>query len=189
MDANVLFSRTLRDWLSLLYLNNDTLFSVFWTEDILAETIYRTRRKHPDWSGRLITQIHDRIRGTFEGGRVDDFASDGSYKGNDPNDQHVHDAAIACRTHILLTSDGGFDGPSVALDDLPYEVYEPDDFFVLVDDSAPEVVSAATAEQLNYWFNRSGDVDLPLYLRKAGCPLFADRVRDHLQRLPPPTPR
>ena len=163
VDANVLFSRTLRDWLSLLYLNNDTLFSVHWTEDILAETISRLRRAHLDWSGGLITRISDRMRATFEGGRVDDFASVGSsYRGTDPNDQHVHDAAIACGAHILLTSDRGFTGPGVDRDDLPYEIYRPDDFFVLVDDSAPEVASAATAEQLNYWFGRHGDVDLSL---------------------------
>ena len=185
VDANVLFSRTLRDWLSLLYLNNDTLFSVYWTEDIVAETIYRLRREHPDWSGARMTRLHDVVRETFEGGRVDDFTPSGSYQGADPGDQHVHEAAVACGAHILLTSDEGFDGPGVDPDHLPYEVYRPDDFFVLVDDSAPEVVTSATAMQVEYWFRRSGDVNLPQYLRKANCPTFADRVRTHLQQLGP----
>lgn len=176
VDANVLFARTQRDWLALLYLNDDTLFSVHWTEDILAQTISRLRRRHLDWSGGRITQVADRVRATFEGGRVDDFVSVGSsYQGTDPNDQHVHDAAIACGAHILLTSDGGFTGPRVDVDELPYEICRPDDFFVLVDDSAPEVVSAASAQQLDYWFKRCGEVNLPQVLRKSDCPLFAER--------------
>lgn len=120
VDANVLFARTQRDWLALLYLNDDTLFSVHWTEDILAQTISRLRRRHLDWSGGRITQVADRVRATFEGGRVDDFVSVGSsYQGTDPNDQHVHDAAIACGAHILLTSDGGFTGPRVDVTSYP----------------------------------------------------------------------
>ena len=52
VDANVLYSRTLRDWLGLLYtLPEYPLFQVYWSEDVLAETLYNLRRSHPEWPG------------------------------------------------------------------------------------------------------------------------------------------
>ncbi|AZI58878.1 PIN domain-containing protein [Nakamurella antarctica] len=184
VDANVLYSRTLRDWLCLLYLEGELLFSVHWTEDILAETIYRLRRAHPEWSGLEITKINDSIRGTFEGGRVDDFSDDTSYQGNDPNDRHVHAAAATCHANILLTDDAGFAGPDgVEAAELPYEIYKPDQFFVLVDDASPDLVRRVTVEQQKYWLAKDGSANLPNALRKAGCNDFAERVRQHLQSL------
>lgn len=182
VDANVLFSRTLRDWLALLYLQSDAFFSVYWTEDILAETIYRLRRQNPEWSGAQITAIRDRIAGTFEGGRVEDFTPDGTFPGADPHDEHVHAAAVACQAQYLLTCDSGFKDPEV-LDQLPYEVYTPDDFFVLIDQSAPHVVRAVISAQQAYWHGRRGRCNLPRSLNEAGCPEFAGRVRSHLQQL------
>jgi predicted nucleic acid-binding protein len=52
VDANVLYSKTLREWLALLYLRQeDEIYSVYRTEDVLAETIHRLRRHHPHWNG------------------------------------------------------------------------------------------------------------------------------------------
>lgn len=108
MDANVLYSRTLRDWLALLQLSSPgEIYTVYWSEDVLAETIYHLRRSHPDWGGAKITSVRDRIVRTFEGGRVDDFKIDGSFPGSDANDQHVHAAAVACQADFVLTCDGG----------------------------------------------------------------------------------
>lgn len=182
VDANVLFSRTLRDWLGQLYLHSDSFFSVYWTEDILAETIYHLRREHPEWSGSQITIIRDRIADTFEGGRVEDFTPDGTFPGSDPHDEHVHAAAVACQAQYLLTRDAGFHDLGVA-DQLPYEVYTPDDFFLLIDQSAPHVVKSVTSDQQAYWQARGGRCNLPRSLTEAGCPEFADRVRGHLRRL------
>ena len=70
----------------------------------------------------------------------------------------------------------------------PYTVYAPDDFFVLVDDSAPEHVRAAVLQEVAYWLSRGQEPHLPQNLRKAGCPVFAERVRTHLlaiETLPP----
>lgn len=98
VDANVLYSRTLRDWLALLYLESDSFFSVYWTEDILAEAMYL-----------------------------------------------------------------------------------PDDFFVLVDESAPDIVRAVVSKQQHYWLTRRSRANLPQSLIAAGCQHFADRVRRHLR--------
>jgi hypothetical protein len=179
VDANVLYSRTLRDWLSLLQLRSSgEIYTVHWTEDVLAETIYRLRRKHPDWDGAKITTVRDLIVRTFEGGRVDDFKIDSSFQGNDVNDRHVHAAAIACQADFVLTDDEGFVVGQDA-DAMPYEVYRSDDFFVLIDDSAPNIVREVTLEQTVYWAKRTGRADLAGKLIAAGCPDFAERVRGH----------
>jgi hypothetical protein len=192
VEANVLYSRTLRDWLCLLFLHaTGEIYTVYWTEHVLAETIYHLSRDHPDWDGAKITCIRDRITGTFEGGRVKDFTVDGSFPGDDVNDQHVHAAAVKCEADIVLSADGGFSVDEQAVDDLPYEVHRPDDFFVLVDDSAPELVYRVTREQTLYWRARSdtGRADLAGPLIAAGCPEFAQRVRSYQSQLSLPSER
>ncbi|MGW5703819.1 PIN domain-containing protein [Amycolatopsis japonica] len=180
VDANVLFSRTLRDWLALLQLSAPgEIYMVYWTEDVLAEAIYHLRKKHPTWDGVKITQIRDRIASVFEDGRVDDFTIDGSFPGDDHDDQHVHAAAVACQADYILSCDNGFFLAEEHADSMPYEVYRPDDFFMLVANSAPDLVRDVTRTQTEYWARRNaGRADLAGPLIKAGCPEFAERVRN-----------
>ena len=181
VDANVWYSRTLRDWLGMLYTTPDTPpFVVHWSEDVLAELIHGLRKQHPTWAGAKITRVRDLLAGTFEAGRVDDFAVDGSYAGRDEHDAHVHAAAIACRADVLVTTNT----VDFTWDDntSPYELMSPDDFLVLVDDSAPELVAAVAADMCQYWVDRTGGADPCGALRVAGCPVFADRVLAHLHR-------
>lgn len=182
VDANVWFSRTLRDWVLMLELHGGP-YKTYWTEDILAEAAYHLRRKYPRWDGRKITDIRSKITATTEGGRIDDFTVDGTSPWKDPNDQHVHAAALACDAGYLLTDDNGFADPDVDLDALPYEVHRADDFLQLIDDSAPDVVRAVIAEQVAYAFRRYGETDLCTALRGARCPGLAERVRAHLQTM------
>ncbi len=184
VDANILFPRTTRDWLFLL--RNETkagMFTVYASEDIIAETLYRLRRKSPEAPGSLIRCVHDRIVEQLDM-RVDDFEVDGSFPGTDPDDAHVHAAAISSGAGILLTADTGFTRMNEdTLDELPYAVYTPDEFFVLIDDSMPNAVSQVTHQQLTYWYGREGDADLAKHLRDAGCSDFADRVARHIRVL------
>lgn len=179
-DSNVLYSKCLRDWLGVLVTREIPAgFVVYWTEEIVADVIKHLRRNHPNWDGRRTVQIRDRIARTFWNGRVEDFVVDGSYRGKDPEDAHVHAAAVACGADYLVSCNVR-DFPS--LDTLPYEVLSPDEFFVLVDDASPSLVRLAVLDQLDYWINRDGEADLPAQLRRSGCPRFAERVRRHLQR-------
>lgn len=181
VDANVWYSRTLRDWLGMLYTTPENApFVVFWTEDVLAELIYHLRREHPDWDGHRITTIRDRLAGTFEAGRLEDFAVDGTYAGRDPRDAHIHAAAVACGADVLVTcnaADFVWDENTSS-----YEVMHPDDFLLLVDDSNPGLVAEVVARMCDYWVRRNGEIDLPLGLRLAGCPQFAHRVLAHLHQ-------
>lgn len=182
VDANVWYSRTLRDWVLMLELEQAP-FKTYWTEDIVAETIYHLRRDHPKWDGGEIANVRRKITGSVEGGCVEDFVVDGSSPWTDRNDQHVHAAALACSAGYVLTADKGFTNPDVDLDALDYEVYRPDAFFELVDDSAPAVVRGVIAKQVAYAIRRRGTADLCSRLRHAGCPGFAERVREHLQSM------
>ncbi|WP_233506817.1 PIN domain-containing protein [Jiangella anatolica] len=185
MDANVLYSKTLRDWLIMIQLESrGGLYELCWTEDILAEAIYQYRRRHPNVPGGVITQIRDSIAGSLAGARIDDFEIDGSFPGDDPHDQHVHAAAVAAGATYLITADGGFTSPGIDLDTLPYEVHTPDSFLVLVDDSAPHRVRAVTRDQERYWDRRPRSKSLVQALQDAGCPDFAQRVLGHLCQLP-----
>lgn len=51
-----------------------------------------------------------------------------------------------------------------------------------VGDTTPSAVLAVTKEQLVYHIGRTGNgsVSLPDMLKKAGAPLFAERIRQHL---------
>lgn len=189
VDANVLFSKTTRDWLFLL--RNETggnMYTVATTEDVIAETLYNFRKRRPDVDGGLITNIRSKIVTSIDE-LLEDYVVDGSYPGPDPHDAHVHAAAVACQADVLLTCDTGwFDLSEEELSRLPYEPQTPDCFFTLVDDSAPEAVRAVTANQLGYYLSKSPSVDLPEKLRKADCPTFAQRVGKHLQTIPLPKP-
>jgi len=177
-DANILFSRTLRDW--LLLLRNETggeIFTVAATEDVIAETIYRYRRRHPGAPGQVLTAIHDRIVEQLDE-RITDYIIDGSYPGTDVNDAHIHAAAVAARITTLVTADRDFLTLSRRVkESLPYVIQSPDDFFVSIDDIAPDAVAAVARVQSSYWIQRRGTADLIEYLRTADCPQFASRIQ------------
>lgn len=177
VDANVWFSRTIRDWIGMLYTLPDLPpFHVRWTEDVLAEVIYHLRKKHPQWTGKRITDIRDRLARTFEVGRVDDFVVPDDFRGPDVGDGHVHAAAIACGADMLLT----YNTRDFADEGAPYEVLTPDEFLCLVDDATPALVAQAARRMCRFWLERIQEVDLPGSLRRAMCPHFAERVRQRL---------
>ncbi len=61
LDANILYSRTLRDWIALLQNHSEGLFSVAWTEDIMVETLYHLRKDHPLWSDAQIGGLRRKL--------------------------------------------------------------------------------------------------------------------------------
>jgi predicted nucleic acid-binding protein len=177
VDANVLVSRTLRDWLCLLRAEIPSMFQLHTTEDVLAETIATLRAPHPSRDGGATTRLRAAILGSIDE-LVPDFPGDVPWHGGDPKDQHVHAAAVASHAEVLLTEDRGFHD----LDDLPYEVLRCDDFFVLVDDVASWHVRSTVRRMNRYWSARSvPHPGLTAALSRAGCPEFARRVDSHLR--------
>lgn len=181
VDANVLYSKTLRDWIFLLKLaGNGNMFQLHCTEDVLDEALYHLRRDHPEWKGQQIANIRRNIVGALDE-IVTDFDPSMDFPGSDENDRHVQAAAVASGAHILVTADKNL--RSMAdIDSLDYEIYSPDEFFVHVDDSSSRLVLRVTEEQREYWSKRNSP-GLIAALKSADCPEFAHRVNQHLRTL------
>lgn len=152
-------------------------FLVCWTEDIMAELLYHLRKGHPEWDGGRIAAVRDQICGTFETGRVRDYPGT-SASVRDPDDAHVAAAAVACGADMLLTFNVG---DFSSTEELPYEVWTPDDFFMLVEESSPTLVVRCVEKQIQYWGRKQDEADLVAMLRRADCPKFADVVLGHLR--------
>lgn len=183
-DANALFPRTIRDWILLLAdAAGQGAYSVAYTEDILSETIYSIRRKHVELEGTQLTRTRDSIVKAMSE-RIEDYGNGSDAPVDDMFDHHVHAAAIAGRIDAVVTSDKGFlDLPDEAKDLLPYEIYSPDEFFILVDDSMPHYVCAVLERMIRHHKRRNKHLNFDEALIASDCPLFAQRVRSHWARL------
>ena len=79
VDANVLYSKTLMDWLFLLKLHNPGMFQVHTTEDVCAEVLANMRSRHPQAPGHYTAHL-------AVGGVCDDPGEDlGEQPGGVPN--------------------------------------------------------------------------------------------------------
>lgn len=186
VDANILLSRTLRDWTFLLsWYPQGNLYDIKWTEDIITEYTYHRRKKVPFASDQQLTDVRRKLIDTVPEGLIAGFEIDPTLEYNDKGDAHLHAAAAYGDVDIILSQnikDVRF------ADDLPYEVYTADEFFILVDDSAPAIVSEVLEFQLRHWIKgksaRPNDdhPTLPKRLESANAPQFADRVLRHMRR-------
>jgi predicted nucleic acid-binding protein len=156
------------------------MFQLYTSEDVLAETVSKLRDNHPRWDGAQTSRVRGAIMEVFDG-IIEDFDGAVDYQGLDPDDFHVHAATLAANANILLTCDNGLLNQPNA-DELSYEAFHPDDFFVLVNDSAPLSVRSATLDQIRYLQRRYGDRKTKLVdsLLGSACPQFAEIARLHL---------
>ena len=163
VDANVWYSRTLRDWVCMLATEAEgDLYTVLWTDDILTECTYHLRKANPRWEGGKISRIRELIEEVFPDGRVRDFVVEGVAL--DEGDQHVHAAAVAGRADFVLTMNvKDFPGG----DECPYEVYTPGEFFTLVWDSAPGLVERVSRKMDRYWSGKGHPYSVAERLRSA----------------------
>lgn len=177
LDANVLYSKTLRDWICLTALENPGFFQVRWTESILAEWQYHLRRSNPLRSEDWITRYPALFRRSFPEGCVEGFAVEKPDWLVDLHDAHVHSAAAAAQVAYLVTDDG--DWSNAPLDELSYEVHTADSFLSMCALSQSRPLGERTAQQLAYaWRRRRNDeIDIVGPLKRAGANDFAEHVR------------
>lgn len=181
VDANILVSRTLLDWLFALQILSGDMFVFYTSQDVLAEAVRALRRKHPTAPGKIIKDRVEKIRAVMEEIIVD-FPGNMPFDGMDRNDYHVHAAAFASRADIILTDNSPQDITVTACEQC-YEIMNADAFLMLIRDSAPNVVVECTRQQLEYWQKRKDFQGLDDALRRAGCDSFAGAVREALQVL------
>ena len=185
VDANVLGSKTLYDWLFLLRRQLPAVFSLSTTDDVLDEAHRVWRRRHPKIGGAMRAKRDKLFREYF-----DEITSD--WHGQvtsavDVDDSHVHNAAVDLEVDILLTNNvKDFAERDDISHDPPYDVYTPDEFFCLIYENNPDAVRAVAGTQLGYWLRRAEadpgveQKSLAVALEGAGCPNFAQKVNECL---------
>jgi len=172
-DANVLLSRTVRGWLLDLSSELPGMFTVNYTEPILAEVV-DVATKELDLDGGQVTRLRDLLSDSMV--RIDSFGHGKDSPYDDRDDAHIHAAACDHQIDIVLTFDRGFlDLDDEVRDQLTYEAMSPDQFFIQVHDSAREAVRRIIDRPE---FFRS--LGVPTRLGAAGCLMFADRVEQEM---------
>ena len=179
LDANVLFSKTLRDWICRTSLANPGMFQPRWTSSILTEWQYHLRRHRPLKPEQWVTKYMNEMQSAFPEALITDFDVTHPDWLVDINDAHVHSAAVSAKVDYLVTDDGGW--VEAPVEGLPYEIHTSDSFLCLCVESQERVMGDQVAAQLAYaWKRRSTDaVDIVGPLKRAGVPRFAE----HVQRL------
>lgn len=181
VDANILYPRTICNWLFLLRLESKGgLFHLVSSLDSLTEAIYHFRRNRPTADGGIIARKHELLKQSLDR-LITDFSGRVAFPGSDPDDHHVHAAAVSCQAEYLITDDRGFG--EIDPDLLPYEVHTADSFLLLVEENAPQLVDTVIMRQLTFYTQRGKSPQLAQRLRKVGCPGFATRVEAHIKSL------
>ncbi len=188
VDANVLFSRTLRDWTFLLSTESER-FAVVSSLDCIIEAVGNIRERNPEAEGGTISYIHDLIERSlhdvvreYPGGPIEGMT--------DEKDWHVVHAATQAGAKILVT-DNMEDFAPIA-DSLPFDLYTADDLFMLLAHNDSPAVEAVTMRQVRYWVNvgerfaaegKPAPKKLAQALRDAGATKFAEIIDKTLRKL------
>ncbi len=182
-DANVLYSRTLRDWLcAVAALPGHPVMRIRWTEDILAETLYHLRKSAPHASEAQICGVRDRFIEAVGDGRIRGYRIDEALDYTDDCDAHLHAAAEHAQVQYVITADKDYLRFAAGRDDLNcYEAYTPDDFLVLVQRDAAPAVEQALLDEIAYFRRRGRPFNLVSALERAGAPRFAAEIRGLMQ--------
>ena len=186
VDANILYPRTLRDWVMLMSLRSGhPLFHVRWTEDVLVETLFHLRKDHPFWDDAQVGGIRDKIVGSAPNGRITGYRVDETLEYRDKHDAHLHAAAEHGGVTYVVSNDKDFASFAAENDDiLNYEVYSADEFFLWIDQNSPPTVVEAIIKQLKYFRGKGEQFNLVTALQGAQAPGFAERVREYLKSSP-----
>lgn len=153
LDANVLYSRCLRDWLVLMALDSHyPAYRPRWSEAVLAEAFYHLRRDHPTASEQQVERWRDLLDKSFPEAKVTSWDPASVPCPKDPHDHHVLAAAHAGKVDILVTGDGGIGDFQRCLDqvDAGIDVQSPDEFLCMIADRHPELVRRRFLSQIIY---------------------------------------
>ena len=146
----------------------------------LQSTIANLRANNPTWDGGNISNVAEKTRSAFPNGQARDY--DCTAELPDPKDAHVHGAAVAGQADILLTMNvRDFLIDEGAREELPYEIYTPDEFFMLVWHSAPDLVERTAEIVHGYATMRNWEVSADERLIRSKAPEFT-KVIAHLAR-------
>jgi predicted nucleic acid-binding protein len=186
LDANVLYSRSLRDY--ILYAAEDMLVSVAWSTQILDEMLRHLTanlRAFTAESGEVLTGLMNdyfptaRINpdsGHFDRLRQHDLP--------DESDRHVLAAALAAEADILCTSNVK-DFPDGVVAELGIKVMTPNELLVQLIEKNPRAMASVHAKVLEDHCDEDGAATLEA-LRRAGAVEAASLLSNTLDASSPP---
>lgn len=182
-DANVLYSRVLRDY--LLYAADEEIIVIAWSRRILEEVTEHLAANVPGFaaeSGALLTTAMNR---TFPYAEIEPTEDDNNRLSGivlpDEDDRHVLTAAIAAEATVLCTANiKDFPGPVVA--SLGLNVMTPDALLSALITEHPAQMLAAHATSVTK-LRGASDVSTMTALDRAGAPTTASKMRHLLERM------
>jgi predicted nucleic acid-binding protein len=173
-DANVLYSRVLRDY--LLHAAAQEVIAIAWSAQILAEVTRHLMQNVTGFDGAAGNRLIRAMNRAFPLAEIEPgeehFHRLADVSLPDEYDRHVLAAAIAAEATVLCTSNTK-DFPADAARDAGVEVLTPDDLLSrLVTEYEPQMVAAhRTAVALLRGASNESTVRA---LRRAGAPMTAD---------------
>ncbi|WP_238599428.1 PIN domain-containing protein [Corynebacterium heidelbergense] len=141
-DSNVWASATLHSWFGLIAAESLGTWSFLWTEDIVAEAVRARRRRFPKSSSRQMEAVRDRlVEALGSDSRISNFPHDATVVYTDPDDAHVHSAAVYAEVDYLVTGNikhfrNLYQNPGRC----PYDLMTPDEWLCLAAQSAPGLI-------------------------------------------------
>jgi len=180
VDADVLYSATLRGW--LFNLSEAGAFTLKTTEDVMAEAVSNWRNNNPTAPGGVTTRMSENMRTLST--VIREYDCELSFPGDDEGDIHVHAACVAGEVEYLVTGDKGFLNMDEAVKDcLKYEIYNIDEFLVLVHDQSPMRIRDFTRAEIQRQVKLKNKPRIADALTRAGAPEFASLVSEHARSL------
>jgi predicted nucleic acid-binding protein len=173
-DANVLYSRVLRDY--LLYAAEQEIVNVNWSQEILDEVTSHLVGNIPGFTDESARVLVAALTDTFPDALVEPAEADYALLADvalpDEDDRHVIAAALAADAQVVCTSNVKH-FPLAVMAGLGLVAMTPDELFTqLAYSHLPQMIAAHRAAIAN--FARATDESTITALRRAGAPKTAD---------------
>lgn len=181
-DANVLYSRVLRDY--LLYSADQEIIAVAWSSQILAEVTEHLKRNVAGFDRAAGERLVRAMNRAFPFAEVEPGAEHWRVLDDvalpDEDDRHVLAAAIAAEATVLCTSNAK-DFPTEAVEPIGMEVLTPDQLLSrLVTEYEPQMLAVHRTAVTS--LKGATDQSTVAALRRAGAATTAD-LMTHLLEL------
>lgn len=186
-DANVLYSRVLRDF--LLYAANEEIISITWSRAVLDETVVHLVENVDGFTAESGDRLISAMNAAFPYAEFTptshDYAQLGELDLPDEDDRHVLAAALAAEATVLCTSNVK-DFPDATVEPLGLVVMTPDDLLHTLVDEYPQQMIAVHATTTARLHSATGASTIAA-LERADAPNTAALLRKILPTASPGT--
>ena len=175
-DANVLYSRVLRDY--LLYAADHEIVAIAWSSQILAEVTEHLMANVEGFDQAAAQRLTDAMNRAFPYAEVEPdeehWRTLHDLSLPDEDDRHVLAASLAAEATVLCTSNTK-DFPARLVEALGFEVLTPDQLLSrLVAESGPQMLAVHRTAVAS--LKGATDESTITALRRAGAPTTADLI-------------